>query len=73
MGDKVQIEECRPISKNKSFRVITTPDPNAGRPVRVCVERTSEKPKRPQADTAKKERATAKKEKAVAAQSARGR
>src|ERR1700760_1027525 len=34
VGDLVQIEECRPISKNKSFRVITVPGPNAGRPVR---------------------------------------
>ncbi len=25
LGDKVQIEECRPISKRKTWRVITTP------------------------------------------------
>lgn len=31
-GDRVQIEECRPISKRKSWRVITTPAAGAGRP-----------------------------------------
>lgn len=41
-GDRVQIEECRPISKRKSWRVITAPGPNAGRPVRVKEESTEE-------------------------------
>ena len=31
VGDKVQIEECRPISKNKSWRVITEAAAGAGR------------------------------------------
>lgn len=34
IGDRVEIEECRPISKRKKWRVTTTPGPNAGRPVR---------------------------------------
>jgi small subunit ribosomal protein S17 len=42
IGDVVQIEECRPISKNKSFRVITAPGPNAGRPPRQKAELTAE-------------------------------
>jgi small subunit ribosomal protein S17 len=37
-GDRVEIEECRPISKNKSWRVITTPAAGAGRPARVKEE-----------------------------------
>lgn len=37
-GDKVQIEECRPISKRKKWRVITAPGPNAGRPAREKVQ-----------------------------------
>ena len=37
-GDRVKIEECRPLSKRKSWRVITVPGPNAGRPVRVKEE-----------------------------------
>jgi small subunit ribosomal protein S17 len=41
-GDVVEIEECRPISKNKSFRVITVPGPNAGRPPRQKAELTAE-------------------------------
>jgi small subunit ribosomal protein S17 len=42
IGDVVEIEECRPISKNKSFRVITAPGPNAGRPPRQKAELTTE-------------------------------
>lgn len=37
-GDRVHIEECRPISKRKSWRVITDPGLDAGRPVRVKEE-----------------------------------
>ena len=33
IGDRVQIEECRPISKRKTWRVITTPP--TGRPGKV--------------------------------------
>lgn len=41
IGDRVKIEECRPISKRKSWRVITVPGPDAGRPVRVKEETAS--------------------------------
>jgi len=34
-GDRVEIQECRPISKRKSWIVITQPGPNAGRPKRA--------------------------------------
>ena len=68
-GDLVQIEECRPISKNKSFRVITVPGPNAGRPSRqkvdtVAAEAAANKVKR---DEKKAEKKAAKVAKAAAA------
>ena len=44
-GDRVQIEECRPISKRKSWRVITAPGADAGRPVRVKEESAAEQKK----------------------------
>jgi small subunit ribosomal protein S17 len=64
IGDVVQIEECRPISKNKSFRVITVPGPNAGRPPRqkaadVTAEETAKKAKREEKKAAKAEAAPA--------------
>lgn len=56
-GDRVQIEECRPISKRKSWRVITAPAADSGRPARVKEEvAAAEKPaKKPAAAKAKKE------------------
>jgi len=42
-GDRVQIEECRPISKSKRWMVITPPGPNAGRPPRVKADEGVEK------------------------------
>ena len=42
IGDVVKIEECRPISKRKSWRVITTPGPDAGRAARVTEEAGAE-------------------------------
>lgn len=53
-GDRVQIEECRPISKRKTWTVITTPGPNAGRPVRVKAETpaTAKAPKKEKAPKA---------------------
>jgi len=50
MGDLVQIEECRPISKRKTWTVITQPGPNAGRAVRVTAKEEALK-----AELAKKE------------------
>lgn len=38
VGDKVQIEECRPISKNKSWRVITPVAAGAGRAPKAAKE-----------------------------------
>jgi len=38
IGDRVKIEECRPVSKSKSFRVVTEPGPNAGRAVKAKSE-----------------------------------
>ena len=62
MGDRVEIEECRPISKRKSWRVVTVPGPNAGRPARVKEETAAAAGKKsagkkaaaPKADAAKK-------------------
>jgi small subunit ribosomal protein S17 len=64
-GDFVQIEECRPISKNKSFRVITVPGPDAGRPARQKADTTAEE----SAKKAKREEKKAEK-KAVKAEAA---
>lgn len=44
IGDKVKIEECRPISKRKSWRVITTPAAGQKRAVRVKEEDAAAKP-----------------------------
>lgn len=43
IGDLVQIEECRPLSKRKTWTVITTPGPNAGRPVRETAKANAAK------------------------------
>ena len=51
IGDKVQIEECRPISKRKSWKVISTAP--TGRPAKVLkavvVEAAPKKEKAPKA------------------------
>lgn len=52
-GDRVQIEECRPISKRKKWRVITAPGPNAGRPVRESAPVTEGKKAAPKKAAAK--------------------
>ncbi len=65
IGDVVQIEECRPISKNKSFRVITVPGPNAGRPPRQSQKEEAtaiEVAKKAKRDEKKAEKAAAKAE-----------
>jgi small subunit ribosomal protein S17 len=60
-GDRVQIEECRPISKNKSWRVITTPAAGAGRPARVKEEVADTGKKKTAAKAPKAEKPAAKK------------
>jgi small subunit ribosomal protein S17 len=61
-GDKVEIEECRPLSKRKKWTVISKPT-GEGRPVRVTAKQ--------QAEAAQKEKpAKAKKEKAPKAEAA---
>jgi len=58
-GDRVQIEECRPISKRKSWRVITVPaegQKRAPKPVAAAEE------KAPKAKAVKKAKAEAKAE-----------
>lgn len=57
MGDRVQIEECRPISKRKRWTVITKPGPNAGRPKRE----TAKQKEAVKEEAAKKAKAEAKK------------
>jgi small subunit ribosomal protein S17 len=75
-GDLVEIEECRPISKNKSFRVITAPGPNAGRPLRqkedagAAAQEAARKAKR---DEKKAEKKAAKAETAPAKEAAEAR
>lgn len=63
-GDRVQIEECRPISKRKSWRVITVPAAGASRPARAKEERAeSSKPaKKPATKTAAKKTTSKKKD-----------
>lgn len=56
-GDRVQIEECRPISKRKRWTVITKPGPNAGRPKRE----TAKQKEAVKEEAAKKVKAEAKK------------
>ena len=68
MGDKVQIEECRPISKNKSFRVITTPGPDAGRPVRESLKDKAKAEAANELAAKKEQRAATKKVKSDAAE-----
>jgi small subunit ribosomal protein S17 len=53
IGDRVQIEECRPISKRKTWRVITSPSEGTPRP--KAAPKKEEKAKAaPKKETAKK-------------------
>ncbi len=62
IGDRVQIQECRPISKRKSWTVITKPGPNAGRPVREKAAEVAAPVKEKKAKAAAPAAAEAKKE-----------
>jgi small subunit ribosomal protein S17 len=61
-GDKVEIEECRPISKRKKWTVISKPT-GEGRPARVTAKQAAEA-------AAPKKAAKPAKEKAVKAEAA---
>ena len=65
-GDKVAIEECRPISKRKRWTVITQPGPNAGRPVRESLKAKAKEAEAAELAAKKEKRATQKAEKATA-------
>lgn len=58
VGDVVQIEECRPISRHKSWKVITAPSAEAAARVKAPVAEAAAKPK---AEKAGKPAAAAKK------------
>ncbi|MBI1256720.1 MAG: 30S ribosomal protein S17 [Chloroflexi bacterium] len=52
VGDRVEIEECRPLSKRKSWRVITAPGEAGRAKSKTGVEETKvEKPKKEAAKT----------------------
>lgn len=50
VGDSVQIEECRPLSKRKSWKVITTPTRDAAPRVQAVEAVKSVKPKKEKAE-----------------------
>ena len=52
VGDRVQIEECKPISKRKTWRVITTPE--GGTPAAKDEKKTSAKKPAAKKDAEKK-------------------
>ena len=66
MGDKVAIEECRPISKRKRWTVITQPGPNAGRPQRESLKQKAKEAEAAELAAKKEKRTAAKAEKATA-------
>lgn len=79
-GDRVQIEECRPISKRKTWRVITTPaggaapaktEEKAKAPAKKAEpKKAEEKAKKPAAKKAADEKPAAKKETTAKAKTA---
>ena len=70
VGDRVQIEECRPISKRKTWTVITVPGPDAGRPKRETAKATAEREAKADAAEKKAQRKAVKDEKKAKAESA---